>query len=52
MALQNEMVNHTIIRSAATLFSLNINVVDWKGVSNSENDDELDVQGFNSSGQK
>jgi hypothetical protein len=32
LALRNEMTNHVVIRSAASLFSININVIDWTGV--------------------
>lgn len=32
-ALKDEMTNHVVIRAMATIFSLNINVIDWNGVS-------------------
>ena len=33
LALGKEMANHVVIRATATLFSLNINIIDWRGVS-------------------
>jgi hypothetical protein len=33
LALGKEMANHVVIRAAATIFSLNINIIDWRGVS-------------------
>ena len=33
LAPKDEMANHVVIRSAASLFSLNIHIVDWRGVS-------------------
>ena len=33
LGLRNEMTNHAVIKSMATLFSVNINIVDWEGVS-------------------
>lgn len=32
-ALKDKMTNHEVIRAMATIFSLNINVIDWNGVS-------------------
>lgn len=32
-ALKDEMTNHVVIRAMTTIFSLNINVIDWNGVS-------------------
>lgn len=31
-ALQDEMAPHVVIRAAATIFSLNVNIIDWEGV--------------------
>ena len=33
LALKDEMATHVVIRAAATLFSLDINIIDWNGVS-------------------
>ncbi|KAK3739261.1 hypothetical protein QZH41_008452 [Actinostola sp. cb2023] len=33
LALRNEMANHVVVRSTASLFSLNLNNIDWRGVS-------------------
>ena len=33
LALRNEMTNHVVIRSTASCFSININVIDWNDVS-------------------
>lgn len=33
LALRNEMANHVVIRCTASLFSVDINVIDWNGVS-------------------
>ena len=33
LSLKNEMTNHVVIRSTASCFSININVIDWNGVS-------------------
>ena len=32
-ALKDEMATHVVIRAAATLLLLNINIIDWNGVS-------------------
>ncbi|KAK3729738.1 hypothetical protein QZH41_011199, partial [Actinostola sp. cb2023] len=31
LALRREMANHVVIRSTASIFSLNMNIVDWRG---------------------
>ena len=33
LALKDEMATHVVIRAAATLLSLNVNIIDWNGVS-------------------
>ena len=33
LSLRNEMTNDVVIRSTASLFSINIKVIDWNGVS-------------------
>ena len=33
LALKDEMATHVVIRAAATLLLLNINIIDWNGVS-------------------
>ena len=33
LALKDEMATHVVIRAAATLLYLNVNIIDWNGVS-------------------
>ena len=33
IGLRDEMANHVVIQSAASLFAVNIHIIDWMGVS-------------------
>lgn len=33
IGLRDEMANHVVIQSAASLFAINIHIIDWMGVS-------------------